>query len=344
LSDSKRNKKQTKKSVGSQLPKKYSPLGWIILLGPILIISFLLLFGDSIPFLNSQSANEAKTQAESLVGAGKTYLHDGAYQNAYGYFIRAISIKEDYTEAYIFLSQIYYLNNDIPTAIKWLEKALSFDPPERDLILNNMGLLYAKKGDYIKAREMLEKALTVGMNTEMVNNNLGTVSLSLGDYSSAVNYYQKAVNSRPTVKSLYIESLRKAYIEYYQDEEYGDISIAAKIQLDEGIDERDLALYDAEIIKKYGRSNDRESELYSNLARALEMEGDIDTAIENAARALKFTPNSFAVHCQLGNLYLSKGILKSAQKHFNNSLKINPNYEPARAGLQKVRAIIQEGE
>jgi len=339
---SKPKKKKSKKSPESQFQKKYSPLGWIILLGPISIIAFLLLFGDSIPFLNRQSASEAKTQAESLVGTGKTYLHNGDYQNAYGYFMRAISVKQDFTEAYIFISQIYYLNDKITTAIDWLQKALAFNPPEKDLVLNNLGLLYAKKGEFIKAREMFEQALTVGMNTEMVYNNLGSVSLSLGDYAKAVEYYRFAVDSRPTVKSLYIESLRRAYIEYYHDEEDGYISVAAKKELSTEINEDDLARYDADIIEQFGRSKEREGELYSNLARALEMNGEIDEAFKNAAIALNYAPNSYEVQYRLGNLYLRKGMLEDAQRYINKSLKLNPNYEPARTAMQRISSIIGE--
>lgn len=341
MSASKKNKKKTKKPAGFQAPQKYSLLGWIALLGPILIISFLLLLGDSIPFLNKQSADEAKTQAELLTKYGKAYLKDGDYQNAYGSFMRALNIKNDYTEAHINISQIYHINNDIPKAIEWLEKALSFNPPQKDLIFNNMGLLYARKGDYNTAVAMFERALTAMMNSEEVYNNLGTVNYSFGNYSKAIHYYKLALENRPSLKSGYIESLRRAIVEFYDDREFQQVSKTAEKQLNAGISDDDLAVYDSEIIKQYGRSSERESELLSNLARALEMNGEIDSAIESAMKALRFSPDSFAIHNQLGNLYLQKSLFKDARKHLSTSLRLNPSQPSIQTMLENIDRLLK---
>ncbi|HDH57221.1 MAG TPA: tetratricopeptide repeat protein, partial [Bacteroidetes bacterium] len=167
----KKRAKKEKIPIPSVPIKQSSPLGWIVLLGPLCIVSFALLFGKSIPFLKEQAAVEAEDAAEMVCRAAEDDIRSGNYQSAYSRLMYALQIKPDYADAYINLGKIYYLSGDIPTAINWLQKAVSLDLPQKDLVFNNLGLLYAQQGEYQTALAMFERALATGLSLEQIYSN-----------------------------------------------------------------------------------------------------------------------------------------------------------------------------
>ena len=251
--------------------KRSSPLGWIVLLGPLFIVSFTLLFGRSIPFLKEQAAVEAEDAAEMVCRAAEEDIRAGNYQSAYGRLMYALQIKPDYADAYINLGKIYYLSGDIPAAINWLQKAVSLDLPQKDLVFNNLGLLYAQQGEYQTALAMFERALATGLSLEQIYSNIGKVQLSLGNYDKAEEAFQAALDQRPTVRNLYLEMLRKTMIDYRGDEEHADVYRAAQEQIERGLTDQELAAYDDEIVARFGRTEQRQVELERSLAYARQM-------------------------------------------------------------------------
>ena len=256
----------------------------------------------------------------------------------------ALEIKDDFIDAHIYISQIFFINNDIATAISWLEKALAFDPPQKDLIFNNMGLLYAKKGEYLEAIKMFERALNVGTNSESVYNNLGTAHFSSGNFLKAVEYYGLAVECRPSLRNAYVESVQKAYIEFFKDEEFAYISEAANKHLQAGITDEDLSIYDEKIFEKYGREPVREAELLTNYARALDVTGRTDEAVEYLKIALRIAPKYHPGQFLLGTIYMKIGKLDDARTHLSSAVSLNPNHPPTQQALLQVNSMIQESQ
>ncbi len=254
----------------SSVPQKtHSILGWITLLGPILIVLFVLLFGSQIPYLKEQSAVEAEDAAETVCLGADADLKAGDYQNAYGKFMYALQIKPDLVEAHLKLGRIYYLNKDISGAISWLQKAIALDPPQKDLILNNLGLLYAQQGEYVAALKMFEQALATGLNAEQIYNNIGNVKLSLGLHDEAIEAFKASIDARPTLRTLYLEMLRKVLIDFKDEADLLEIYQAAKAALESGVTDRELEAFDARILISYGRSPQREIELQTNLLKVM---------------------------------------------------------------------------
>jgi tetratricopeptide (TPR) repeat protein len=248
--------------------KRSSPVGWIVLLAPLSIVLFVLLFGDKIPFLTKQSAVESEDAARVVCDGADVDIKAGNYQAAYSKLRYALTIKPDYPDAHIKLGRLFYLNKNFPEAIDWMRRAVALDPPQKDLVLNNLGLLYAQQGDFETALSMFEQALATGLNAEQIYNNIGNVNLSLKNYDKAIAAFQAAVDHRPSVRSLYTEMLRKVLIDFRSEEDLAGVVQAASDHLDRGITNAELALYDAESIRRFGRTRERERELNRNLAMA----------------------------------------------------------------------------
>ena len=65
---------------------------------------------------------------------------------------------------------------------------------------------------------------------------------------------------------------------------------------------------------------------YNNLANAYSKEGKINQAIETAKMAIQLQPNSGIAHFNLGTLYAARGRFDLARPHFEETIRLYPNY------------------
>ncbi|MBL7190987.1 tetratricopeptide repeat protein [bacterium] len=319
----------------------YSILGWIVLLVPLSIFMFVMLFGKSFSFLQEQSASEAKTAAESLCRFGEADMRARDYQSAYARFMEAVKIKPDYPQSYIDLAQLYYTKGSIDQAIGWLQKAIELDIHQKDLVMNNLGLLYAQRGEYDKALNMFEQALSAGIKTEHVYTNIGNVYLSLKDYQKAADYYQKALDQKPSLQSVYQEMLKKAADEFRDDEEYNEVYKTAEFILANGIDARELEIYDEEIVSRFARTAERESTLHFRLGYAYYLYGDLHNTLKHYKTAVDLNPQSPQAQYRLGSLYLELREFENAEKHLRKAVEISPELYEARVALENVKRMLR---
>ncbi len=91
---------------------------------------------------------------------------------------------------------ISYLNdNNIQPAFVELQKALEFNPHDKD-VLNAIGVIYLLKlEDYPKAIECFQKALKVDKGFSEASNNLGFAYERAGKYDEAVASYKAALSN-----------------------------------------------------------------------------------------------------------------------------------------------------
>jgi Tfp pilus assembly protein PilF len=80
---------------------------------------------------------------------------------------------------------------------------------------------------------------------------------------------------------------------------------------------------------------------YNDIGAYLINLGKLDDAVpwlEKATRAARYEAPHYP-HCNLGRVYVAKGMLKKALEEFEKALDLDPNYTPA---LQAVEAIRQQ--
>ena len=199
-----------------------STLGWVVLSLPIVVVLFLLIFGSDISYVSEYAGKEAEDAARTVYNYGQRYLRDGNYQRAFNYFNEALKIKPDFAEAYSSMGQVYYRRGDLDNAIRWIKKSLSYNFPQKDLVMNNLGLLYAQKGEYSQALNIFEEVLSLGIRKENVYNNMGNVYMSMGNFNKGAVMYELSIENRPDIKSLYREMLYLTIVEYKDDKELAE--------------------------------------------------------------------------------------------------------------------------
>ena len=105
-------------------------------------------------------------------------------------------IKDDATklniEELLYGATLY--DNDITSSEAAYKKATQIYPSDARAYNNLAGLAY-KQGNYVEAKQWLEKALNVDKNQAEANANLGLLALQQGDMLNAETYIAKAANA-----------------------------------------------------------------------------------------------------------------------------------------------------
>lgn len=250
--------------------------------------------------------------AEEHLSFGREEMKQGNLQKAYSHYQTALMIEPGCAEAFVMISQLHYKEGDLDGAIAKLEEATADDSQQRDLIYNNLGLLYAKKGRYREAVEMFHRSLDSGMQTSVIYKNIGNVFLSLGQYDRAITAYSKAVDFRPDINTIYSDMLREAAKNYYGDEEHEAQYDAAVDHLERGVSDEDLLAYDREIVELYVSKTPKSADNFFNLGRAYHLNRDLGNAIANYIEALKIDPRSDRVRKSLSSAYSQTGDVEKA--------------------------------
>jgi len=128
---------------------------------------------------------------------GLAYYHRGHPQQAIAEYQRAITQKPDYTDAYLNLGLAFHFTNQFEEAIKTYQQAL--DQPqvnaEKHLVYHNLGMAYRKTDQVDKARTAYQNALK--HNTEYVASHisLGNLSFAQKEYTDAIKSYTRAIGT-----------------------------------------------------------------------------------------------------------------------------------------------------
>jgi Tfp pilus assembly protein PilF len=81
---------------------------------------------------------------------------------------------------------------------------------------------------------------------------------------------------------------------------------------------------------------------YNDIGSYLIEQGKYDEAIpwlERAIAAVRYEPRHFP-HFNLGRAYIAKGQFTRARQHFDESLRIEPNYSLARQAVENLRRLV----
>lgn len=120
--------------------------------------------------------------------------------NARKYFKNALEINpklKDSPELLYWYSKICAIDNDLPSALNYILKAIEIDPNENNYYLE-LGKIYLFKKDYIKAVNALSFAM--GKNSETnaeCYNYLGLIQYRRKSYNKAKEYFEKAHAAAP---------------------------------------------------------------------------------------------------------------------------------------------------
>lgn len=267
---------------------------------------------------------------------GKVLLSKNFYREAIDNLRLAIELNPDYIRTYKLLGLAYLKVNEYKNALRIFSAALEIKPDYPD-ILNCLGVLYSQMGDYELAKNYLQEAIKIKSTFLESNFNLGVV-LFLSTIAENPGEMSVAIPAR-IIRSL--KEIRE--IDYYSEEHwqklFEQVFDAIKVGNKNEIVE---ALYDLQIkmitrgdlyvtvdifFLKFmygGREMAREEiDMYE---RKIIVEAD---KFDNFADYWNDLAVLHLIQCR-------DNFLKAIDE-FDNSSKLNPNFEDAQNSLELVK-------
>lgn len=215
--------------------------------------------------------------------------------------------------------------------------------PDNARVRYNLGLAYLQKGDKPRALEYYEQAAALRPDYEKAHNNLGNLYYEQGNKAMAVAHYRAALAIYP----LYAEAHNNYGVVLMEAKNYREaewhLKEALRINPDSIETMRNLGnLYYFSGDKKRAedqyllvlRKQPNSVEARFSLAMVYSDEGKLAEAKKQYEDILLFFPNDPVVHNSLGVVLQKQGDIPGAIFHFQEAIKVRPDYQEARLNLQ----------
>jgi tetratricopeptide (TPR) repeat protein len=152
---------------------------------------------------------EAFTDAHMYLG--QLYYAQGKYPQAIAEFLKFLHRQPDDASALIYLGSVYEDSHDRSKAIAAFRKALAIDPDNSEA-LNSLGYLYAEQGVQLdEAVGMIQKAINRDPSNGAYWDSLGWALYKQGHYQESFEALQKALSYiQDKVLDEHMKDVRKA--------------------------------------------------------------------------------------------------------------------------------------
>lgn len=138
------------------------------------------------------TARKQPWNPRALHNLGIAYAEIGKYQDALGFFDRALSIRPDFLQARMNRAVALARLGDADAALAEAESVLALDP-ERPDVHRVLGQVYLYKGDFEQAKPHFRKALELQPQDVGTMINVGTMFVSELKYDEAIPLFERAV-------------------------------------------------------------------------------------------------------------------------------------------------------
>lgn len=134
-----------------------------------------------------------------LRSLGRVYVMQKQYKPAIAELDAALRLRADNPETHALLAQAYAESGNAPQALTAAAQAVRYssDNVFKSALHKNMGLIYARDNNYIKALEELKIASSLNWSDSDLHYNLGVVYLNRQDVESAKRSFKTALSLKP---------------------------------------------------------------------------------------------------------------------------------------------------
>lgn len=223
----------------------------------------------------------------------------------------------------------HWQNNEV-----FFEHALKINP-ESLFSHNNLGLVYADRGNQEAAIHHFTEALRIEPEYPVAHLNLANALLAQDRYREAMQHYDEAIRITPNFARAFTSK---------------GVALAKQKRLDEAIEAHRKALAlepgfaDAynnlgDALMRQGKLQEAEQNFtralnldpgharaHINLGIALAMQNRFEEAILHFSEALRLQPDSARAHYNLAGVMMQQGNIKAAERHYVEAIRLNPDY------------------
>ncbi|MFA8300527.1 MAG: tetratricopeptide repeat protein [Hyphomicrobiales bacterium] len=298
---------------------------------------------DSIAVYTEQLKSNP-TNVDLLLNRALLYLKKEEFDNALHDLNKTFSVEPKSSKAFMLLSDVYYSQGKLDRCIEALNKSISIDS-DNMLAQLRLAEVYLLSGKYSSSLEEIEKCLTQDEDNCRAFYLMGFNFKLVGDTTRAIKAFQKAAE----LKHDYIEPNLQLGILYTESK-----NIFGKSYLDRAINidpERSLSFYLRgcynqkigeydKAIQDYDKAMQLDPKyveaMYNKAYINLVYKEDFQSAVYLFSDVLKQDKNYSEALYNRGHAYELLGDLKNAEKDFRSVLKLNPNYQLAIDGMNRL--------
>jgi Flp pilus assembly protein TadD len=194
----------------------------------------------------------------------------------------------------------YVLLDDYPDAIRWLEKAVEFDPKNREAWYS-LGRCHYTQSGFSDAERAFQRALALKPEDEKIATNLGLVYEMENRIEDADRTYKQSV----ALAEKDLQSNEWPYMNY------------ASFLL-----EHDRSAEAVPLLEQSIKVAPRCSDCHAKLGRALAANGKPVEAITELQQAVALSPQDPKMHYELGHAYRAAGWMDKAKEELALSAKL----------------------
>lgn len=255
--------------------------------------------------------NSCTMISEQYEEKGDELFNNEKYQEAIGYYIKALHYDMSDKELLHSIGRAYENLNDNDSAIYYYTAAIARDS-NYALALRSRGFSYYSIGSYQSSLKDFLQSLSIEPNNKSAISNTGAVYQEIGDYENALKYYYKTIHLNP--------------------EHYGIMDELATIYFDLGI--YDSCFYWA--YKVIGNLDYGKDAPHGTLGLAYTAINYFDSAVHHLTKAIEYKPDFCHYYNNRGYALVPLGRYEEALEDYNISINLdttNPNFFLNRADL-----------
>ena len=238
---------------------------------------------------------------------GNAYFKERRFQEAIGYFKKALELKPDYDLAVINIAAAYRQLGDDDAALAGFEHYLTIDPKDA-YVRYQMGEIFLDRNDLSRAESLFREALEMDSHVAAAKNALGAIAFRRGDIATAKRLATEALAMRADVR-----------LAHY------NLALVAEAQ-------GDLATAEREYLEEL-ESHPEAFKAAFNLSRVYARIGEPGLEIDALKQALDGNPEFADGHFFLAKAYLASGAnLDEAVRLARKGLELAPKSQMAPLG------------
>lgn len=323
---------------------------------PIILLSVILALGCSpksnqemtpdqqIAVLNAKIKKNSK-DAELYYQRAEIYLQLEKVNDAINDLIKAVELEPKVVKYHTLLGDAYFKNGNVENSYKSLQEAIRLEPKNLEANLKLGEIAFYSK-DYDRAMECLTKVTSVDKNNRTAFFMKGYIYKETGDTTNAVYYFRRVIDLYPDFEPAY-EEMGVLYANIHNPLAVEYLNTALKLEPKNVNALYAMAMYFQEI-----EEPDKANEYYTKILEIdplnkfawhnrgymeMVLYEDYDAAIDFFTQAIDADNQYVEAHSNRGLCYELKGDRNNAKICYSTALSIDPDYEPAKKGLQRVK-------
>ena len=290
--------------------------------------------------------------AEAYENLSEVYKRTGKEKEAISLYKKAISIFPGRPGFYLGLLEYYKkmgMNNEAGEIIKVLNELSAGNTDNNSKY--SIAQYYENQENYSEAINEYEKIIKIDPNDPAAYNNLGAIYFKINNLLKAEEMYKKAIDKKLNLKDSYNNLI---FILYKDNKFQEGIKIGEKAILT-GMESSHLLnsmglIYTAvgkyddaiSVLKKAIYLDNKNIYAYINLGIAFQKKGMNEEGLSILKKASEIDANHPVIYNAIGVIYANQNKYIEAKQEFEKSLKIDPSNIDTKNNLNKINQILSK--